>query len=1418
MLQRISTAAFTKHLITLLLFTTLVLLFNNTAAAEADSRVAEVYPQSAHTFILTENGSLWAWGDNRNGKLGDGTTTNRAIPIQLVLDNVASLYPQSSGHTFALKTDGTLWAWERNWDGRIGAGPGEPSYSEPAKILDNTEKLFPHERHSFALKTDGTLWAWGNNSHGQLGDGTTTNRFAPVKVSLDNVSKVYPKNNSSYALLEDGTLWAWGHNQYGKLGDGTTANRRLPVQVLDQVSTVYPQSSHVLAQKNDHTLWGWGYNWYGQLGDGTNENRHRPVRINLDRVEELFPQKYHSFALKDDGSLWAWGYNWYGQLGDGTILNRNEPVPVNVEGASALYPRQDHTFMLLEDKSLWAWGRSSDGRLGGDTGSTLSIPEPVKITDGVEEAFVLEKHAFTLDQGGTPSAWGKNDRSRLGSNSEAASSEPETIPLENVARIFPQENHTFALKEDGSLWAWGSNSKGQLGIGSFQAQAEPTQVLLGDNLPFYTIALSTEPGGAGTLSGGGTYRRGESISVNLSANQGYTFINWTEDGEEISTDTNLSFLAVRDRLLVANFDAPGDPEKTEEEEITEEESETFEIALDAEPEDGGTVSGGGDHETGTEITVRAEAADNYTFTNWTEDDKEVSNSEEFVFTVNSSRALTANFDLVEEEIPLLFEIKLNADPEKGGTVSGTGTYQADEEITVSAAAEEGYRFSKWTEHIAAVEEDEPEAAGANNTGDEKIAEGEELYAGSSGDASEDADYRFTVDRNRALTAIFEEIEAETDPALISSILADNGEIVIIFDRDLETSPGGGDFAASYSYEINEEADHSNPESNGNNGDENSIDEADSQAHPDAGESNNGAAREREREPEDDHLGPAWKSFDQLIVNWSDQEAERAILNFEPFSREEETIRYTVQVSYRDGEAFEAEPFTVEALVPTYNLTVKAEPEDSGTVSGEGIYEEGHPVIVVAEAAEGRAFINWTDKEGAEVSTDASFEYTMPDEDIRLTANFETLEYTLNLVNDPAEGGRADGSGTYAAGEEVTLSAAADEGYEFVAWIKGDQTLGIEPELTYTMPARDNTIVVIFDLEIIDNGSSSNDDPEDQDNLQETTNGQAGTGEIYYIEVNYDHENSGTVKGEGYYESGDNALVVAEPPAGFVFYCWFEDDTPVSFDASYVFPVTRDRVLTAKSKQPTGEEIDHNQPDPENGDDHINGTNGVTAGADEQPDAPGSYTVSLSIEPEDSGSVEGAGLYGENELVGLNAYPAIGYEFTGWMEDDTEISIAKTYAFTVSRDRDLVAVFTPLLTRQNEIADTFRISLAPAPLEGGRVYGSGEYTEGTTVTVSALPDIDYYFLNWTSNGIEVSKDVIYNFTADRDYQLTANFISLYNDDLNEPLSNQQNFERFLSGYFADFLVPHIQYNNKSQSAIERFGFTGTNLPPMGGGFE
>ncbi|MHB1421144.1 MAG: RCC1 domain-containing protein, partial [Bacillota bacterium] len=347
----------------------------------------------SHTVAFKSDGSAWAWGNNGYGQLGDNTSANKSIPVQVKgaggTGTLANVVSAAAGyyHSLALKTDGTVWAWGLNGYGQLGDNTTTNRLA-PVQVsgLTNVVAVAAGNSHSLALKSDGTVWAWGLNSSGQLGDNTSTQRITPVQVKgqggagfLNGVVAISANGSNSLALKSDGTVWAWGDNYYGQIGDNTTTTRYAPVQVngLTSVVAVTAGSSHSLALKSDGTIWAWGNNGNGQLGDNTTTQRNTPVQVKglggsgfLTGVVAITAGGSHSLALKSDGTVGDWGYNGYGQLGNNSTAESHTPVQALGAGSAPLTSIVEisagigHSLAFKADGSAYAWGDASWGQLG----------------------------------------------------------------------------------------------------------------------------------------------------------------------------------------------------------------------------------------------------------------------------------------------------------------------------------------------------------------------------------------------------------------------------------------------------------------------------------------------------------------------------------------------------------------------------------------------------------------------------------------------------------------------------------------------------------------------------------------------------------------------------------------------------------------------------------------------------------------------------------------------------------------------------------------------------------------------------------------------------------------------------------------------------------------------------------------------
>lgn len=328
---------------------------------------------SNFTYAINEDGTLWSWGNNENGALGNGTNTNYSVPIQV--KNLTDVKKVSAGnnHAAALKSDGTLWTWGSNWCGQLGNENQYGNESIPKQVtnLSNITDIASGENFTAALKSDGTVWTWGYNYYGQLGDGSTTNRNTPVQVSnLNNVVALAASSNYMLALKSDGTVWSWGYNGSGQLGNGTNSNSSTPVQVsnLKDIKAISAGNSVSVALKNDGTIWGWG--------SIVGINGSVPIqKQGVDNVKAIAVGNNHVVALKNDSTVWSFGYNDRGQLGDGTNQYKYDFTQVtSLTDVVSISAGSQYTSAVKNDGTVWCFGANESGQLGNLSNTDSYIP------------------------------------------------------------------------------------------------------------------------------------------------------------------------------------------------------------------------------------------------------------------------------------------------------------------------------------------------------------------------------------------------------------------------------------------------------------------------------------------------------------------------------------------------------------------------------------------------------------------------------------------------------------------------------------------------------------------------------------------------------------------------------------------------------------------------------------------------------------------------------------------------------------------------------------------------------------------------------------------------------------------------------------------------------------------------------------
>ena len=450
-----------------------------------------------HACTILQNSSIYCWGLNDNGQLGDGTCTNPvsigspcsghySAPRKVYLPGGLGATSIDAGqtHTCAVADDGSLYCWGRGIHGEIGIGPGASEYGQLSPILVNISggglvtDVSLGVMTTCAILDDGSLYCWGYGPHGQIGDGNDLTRYTPTLVSLPagrSAMAVDVGSNTVCAILDDGSMYCWGWNSHGQVGNACSpVNQCMPTNTPSNVSFPVPYNAsfpvgwQVIAIStgeyvscaviNGGSLYCWGSNTNGQLaeeiGSGYGGNATSiPKAVSLPTGRVAIDVQVGGSgtvcAILDDGSLYCWGQNSEGTVGDGSTSDRTSPTRTMTPTSSSVSSASiGHTTAcaVMDDGSLYCWGSGQYGALG--LGNNIS-------------------HL-------TPQMVGNDPSSYQGGNGSLVTD----ISVDVIPMVTAGSEHTCALTYNGTVWCWGGNHMGQLGVGDTLTRTTPVEVAL----------------------------------------------------------------------------------------------------------------------------------------------------------------------------------------------------------------------------------------------------------------------------------------------------------------------------------------------------------------------------------------------------------------------------------------------------------------------------------------------------------------------------------------------------------------------------------------------------------------------------------------------------------------------------------------------------------------------------------------------------------------------------------------------------------------------------------------------------------------------------------------------------------------------------------------------------------------------------
>ena len=838
-----------------------------------------------------------------------------------------------------------------------------------------------------------------------------------------------------------------------------------------------------------------------------------------------------------------------------------------------------------------------------------------------------------------------------------------------------------------------------------------------DNPVYIDITATTDPVGGGIISGDGVYLQGQIATLSVAPDENFVFLNWTKDGEVVSTETSFDFLVTEDEQYVAHFNP------------------IHQVTVVAVPAEGGTVTGEGRYEQGTSCTLSASVNTGYDFQCWTKEYGPVINSNlSYTFTVTEPATYEAHF-AEAENVVIGTDTTANSYLPSYSNFNYSLTqqiYTADELSDVESIGSLSFynegetKTRNYTIYMVHTEK----ALFTSNTDWITVGASNKVYSGSvtmtEGTwTTITLQTPFYYDGTRNIALVVDDNTGSSSSGMSCRVFNANGsQSIRIYSDGTNYSPnspwnytgtrlyvkncimlGAAPGANMQTYTISATAVPAVAGTVEGGGTYLANTTAMLTATPNEYGTFINWTKDGEEVSTEATIYPTVTEDASYVANFELNSYEiTATANLGAggtvdgagvyYHFDTCTLTATANVGYtfinwtKDGEEVSTEAiysfevtseaaFVANFELNSYDIEATANPELGGMVEGAGVYYHFDTCTLAATVNEGYHFINWT-KNGEEVTTDLTYSFTVT-EAASYVANFGQNTFDITATANPLEGGVVDGAGTYGYGATCTLTATANTGYHFVNWTKDGEVVSTEAVYSFTGTVSGD-YVANFELN------------------------------SYEIAATTNLEESGTVTGAGVYNHFDTCTLTAAPNVGYHFLNWTMNGEVVSTESTYSFEVTGAASYVANFEL----------------------TN---------------YIVSVSVAPTEGGTVSGSGSFTYGQSCTLEALPNPGYSFNYWSKDGITVSYNSTYSFTVVGDCEFVAHFT---------RNSYYINVTVNPNGAGYVMGTGSFNYGASCTLTATANVGYHFVNWTKDGEEVSTSTTYSFTVTETGDYVANF--------------------------------------------------------------